>query len=285
MKIVLSSFSRYFAIFGFIFSLAYANAAGAQIPLEHALRVLSKDTTIEGLEKFAEQSSGSFKNLTAANLSAEQREKLVEIAAEVYNANRMKEIFVKAFALHLTSKDATATELWLDSPVGKRLVLAEIAAVKNNDSANLMRTGQASVQRASAARQQLIREFVTTVALLEVTESVLMSIAKGMHDGVAAVGPVQSVPMPGVSDQGSEVALQQMRQALRTFLDPMIFATSVNLYEKFTDREMRQYISFYKSQSGQGYLSATRKSYNEMFTILSKEFGAALAKSMQQQKS
>jgi hypothetical protein len=285
MKIVLNCFYRCFVVFGFILSLAYVNAAGAQIPVEHALRVLSKDTTIESLEKFAEQSSNSFKNQTVPNLSAEQREKLIEISAEVYNASRMKEIFVKAFALHLNSKDATGTELWLDSPVGKRFVLAEIASLKNNDSANLMRDGQASVLRASAARQQLIREFVTTVALLEMTESVLMSIAKGMHDGVAAVGPLPSVPMPGVTAQGSEVALQQMRQALRTFLDPMIFATSVNLYEKFTDREMRQYIGFYKSQSGQGYLSATRKSYNEMFTILSKELGAALAKSMQQQKS
>ncbi len=285
MKIVLDGFSRGFVVFGFIFSLVDANGASAQIPLENALRVLSKDTAIQNLEKFAEQSSSSFKNQAVANLSAEQREKLIEISAEVYNANRMKEIFVKAFALQLNSKDATATEQWLDSPLGKRLVLAELAAVNNNDSANLMRDGQASIQRASSARQQLIREFVTTTALLETTESILMSIAKGMHDGVLAAGPVQSVPMPGATDQRSEAALQQMRQALRSFLDPMIFATSVNLYERFTDREMRQYVGFYKSQSGQGYLSATRKSFNEMFTILSNELGTALAKSMQQQKS
>jgi hypothetical protein len=285
VKLFLGCAVNCLSAFTLFLSLTFTLNVNAQISTEQALRVLKKDAIFESFDQLAAQAASGFNDEATKGIPTERREKLIEISREIFNASRMQDLFAKAFAAHMNAKDAVAIERWLDSPLGKRLVQQEIVAVKKTDPAEIMRDGQFALQKASAARQQLIRDLVKSAQMVEISEEVMVRIAMGMFTGMAAAGPIPSLPMPGAKTQDAENAFQGLRLGLRSYLDSLIFLTAVSSYQSFTDKEVQQYTTFFKNPVGKAFLQAMRKSYNEMFYLISEEFGAALTKSFGQVKS
>jgi hypothetical protein len=270
----------------FLFSLAVGSfclPTFAQVTKEQALRVLTRDGTKEVIEKLAEAMPASARNHPMqATIDPEVARKVTEMMVSVFTVDRMNALILDGFSKNMDPKHVDPLVLWFDSPLGKRLVKAEVAVQRKSDQAQFAADAQAAMQRAKPARIALIGKLVAAMESTELTDNIMFNSLLSMVQGFRSAQSFKEIPMPGSSLADEQAKINEFRLKLRPQLASLVLTFSVVAYELFSDQEIQKYIAFANSPVGKGYALTMRNALNATFSELGDEAGKVIAVKLKQ---
>lgn len=190
----------------------------------------------------------------AAALTAAQQQYRDSLPPAIYNAlvsNSNRRFEPAAMqqrglqALRSRLEDPQPAIAFFDSPLGRRIVAAEVAATSPEQ---LRRNAQGlPAQEISATRQLLIRHLAQALPAREAAAEVSLALA-----GVAADSLSQMVP--GLLGSGpSKELIDGQRARLIQRLDGNVDDTLAHIYRELSDPELDEFVQFAESAQGRAY--------------------------------
>ena len=138
--------------------------------------------------------------------------------------------------------------LFFQSPLGRKIVLAEVSATEKSQLARYSQGLPAT--EASATRRLLVRHLANTLPAKEAGAEVSLALA-----GVAADSLSQM--LPGLLGGGhAQQMLDTQRQRLIVQIDQNLDHTLLFVYRNLSDPELEEFVQFAQSGEGQQYYQA-----------------------------
>ncbi len=256
-------------IFAFALSLGSANAQSAATAqadayarksgLDRQLESLAKSTA----EQFSSDLSGN------PNMSPERKRRVVDAATKIFTAQRMGKALLGQLARHAQEDDLKQAASFYDSPLGKRIVAAELIHAAADPNAMQKRAADLSPTFAigEPKRYPLARRLE---ASLRSTEFVLNTVE------LMAVAALRGAAASAGGNRDAEI--EKLRQRIRADnaqigpqLRPIIVVSGSLMYEPLSDDELLTYVVHAESPSSTRISAALLRSFEGMFEELSGE--------------
>jgi hypothetical protein len=151
-------------------------------------------------------------------------------------------------ALRMALADPRPALQFFESPLGKRVVAAEIRASARDQLA--AHANGLPVVEASATRRLLIRHLAQVVPATEAGAEVSLALA-----GVAADSLSSMVPGLFGGDQ-AQMLVQGQRERLMQQIEADIDNTLLHVYRDLSDPELDEFVAFAESPAGKAYYQA-----------------------------
>lgn len=232
---------------------AYARKAG----LDRQLESLAKGTA----EQFASDLSGN------PNMSPERRRRVIAAATNIFTAQRMGQAIRGQLARHAQEEDLKQATSFYDSPLGKRIVAAELSHALADPNAMQKRAADLSPTFAidEPKRYALARRLETS---LRSTEFVLNTVE------LMAVAALRGAAASAGANRDAEI--EKLRQRIRADnaqiapqLRPIIVVSGSLMYEPLSDDELQAYVAHAEQPSSVRITAALLRSFEGMFDELS----------------
>lgn len=193
-------------------------------------------------------------NFSKALQAAQQRyqgnlpDALYRVMVESSNRRFAADALQSRVAQHLREqlRDPQAAQAFFDSPLGRKVVRAELQASASEEVA----LGVIPRNQASAPRQALAQRLGQALPASAATAEVSLAIA-----GIAADSLGQMIP--GLADyQISDNLLDGPRQKLIAQIDSDLGNSLLFIYRDLNDQELAEFVTFAESAEGQAYYQA-----------------------------
>jgi Uncharacterized protein conserved in bacteria (DUF2059) len=246
-------------------ALALAAPVHAQAPAnaELAGRLFERCGLAVQLKSFPEQFEGEGLAQYRGKLPDPMIDALAGAARQGYALSLLREDIVASLARKLTADDMKRTITWLETPLGRRMTLAEEASSAMKPE-SLQAWLQAGGSKPSEKRAGLIADLVAAIKAEETSASFIEAMALGVALGMDATQP-----------QEKRIGIKALRARLREALPPdrlraNLRATLPTMYA-FTyrgigDADLAAYVRFNASPLGQRYNQAVTEALGDALT-------------------
>ena len=225
---------------------AQSDEAGAT-----AHRLMIRSGVSVQLRGFAAQIENEIKQ-NPARLDGQLIAALAAAAKEAFRAELLQQDMTQRIARKLTVADMKAALAWLETPVGRRVTLAEELASAASDGKSL----GAYLERLETAplpekRKELVAELMASTHAVRAVAAIQEAIALGVALGMDSMQPREK--------RAGETALRQrLRQAMPPEKVQAALAQQLPLvyaytYRELTDADLSAYLAFLKSSPGKRY--------------------------------
>lgn len=216
------------------------------------------------LETQFEQNRGKFPDALIAELSS--------AAKEAYRADVLQQDVVEGVAKKMKVEEMNGAITWLETPVGKRVTLAEELASATMDDATLGKYVESlKTRKLPAGRLKLIREIISATYAEDTMVRHFEAMALGVAVGMDSTQPVQKrLGMARLQQQlKTAMPAEQIKQEMRQML-PGAYAYT---YRDVGDADLASYIAFMRNSTGKRYHEKTTEAVMEAFTRASVRLG------------
>jgi hypothetical protein len=204
------------------------------------------ETTIEGLpQQFVAQ------QLQRKSVSKDQiiEEALTKIFVDNFDFERSKKVAFDAIDKHYDTSSITNIVQWLESPLGKRLLEAELHTIKPESQPEIARyLADLQTNPPSQERIQLIQEFEESAELTTIVVALFEAVARDSLMGIREISDNKAM---------SEEEIDQQINAIKAMITQVMWQQMILLshyaYRNFTEAEIRQYIQYLDSDIGKVY--------------------------------
>jgi hypothetical protein len=161
-----------------------------------------------------------------------------------------------AFLPHVDRANLETAAAWLRSPLGRKIVVHEIASSEPGATQKIADYGAGLKTSPPAAhRMELVQRLDWTTAGTETSADLVAAVARGMTMAVSDAGPAEQRLRPGqIEDR-----VAQLRARANGNLRAAHTASTLYAYRDLTDDELTAYVMFSASDAGRWYHTAIRK--------------------------
>ena len=204
--------------------------------------------SIEGLPQQL-QAMGQQMALTAKNPAEHQK------FMEVFVSSLNPDVMLNQMSEHI-KKNVSYDELqliltWLDSDLASRVVNAELQSSDPKFQQNLMHyIAELQTTPPSPERTKVIINYVESAEVVEQSINMIMAMLENMFEAFKVTQP-ENVELAGQLD----VQLEQMAANIKPAMEQQMILTSYFIYRDISNKDLNQYSSFYKQDTGKKYLS------------------------------
>ncbi len=189
-----------------------------------------------------------------------------------YAVPALRAQIVPLFARKLKAEDMKRVLAWLDSPVGRRVTLAEESASGHMTDESL----QAFLERekakpSSARRVKLLADLAKATNAAEVGASFIEAMSLGVAVGMDATQPVEK--RIGVAGLRKRLRAAMPPDKLRAEMNASIPTMNAFTYREIGDADLAAYVTFNTSPLGKRYNQAVTETLAEALTAASVRVG------------
>jgi Uncharacterized protein conserved in bacteria (DUF2059) len=182
-------------------------------------------------------------------LSGQGRLTIDRIVAERFAAEALYGRIRREFAQNLDVANLTTALAWYNSPLGKRIIGLELAALVYNGGSEAVADLESN--RPSPRRLALIQRLDAgggaSETTVDVTVAIVRSLTRVFRHALPAVARLSPAQLEEELTWARNRTLEQFRDAC---LVSMLLA-----YRTLSDHELEQYVQFVESEAGQWYMS------------------------------
>jgi hypothetical protein len=197
---------------------------------------------------------------------------LTEAGREAYGPVRMTQDIVKILAETLKPEEMRRALAWLETPVGRRVTIAEERASVTMDEQSLRRYAeQTKGKPPGAQRQKLIQEMLEVTNGLEFGARLLEGMALGVAIGMDSTQPVQKRAGAAFIQKQIEQAMpkEKVKEQLREVMPGMLGYT----YREVSDADLTAYLAFLRSADGKRTNDAITEAFTQAMVAASVRLG------------
>jgi hypothetical protein len=239
------------------FALALASsfppalAAQSQDPDATAHRLVIRSGLAVQLRGFAAQVDSEIRQ-NPAGLDPRIVSSLSTAARQAFRADALQEDMTRRVTKKLTVADMQAALVWLETPLGRRITLAEELASATLDPQVLVAFAERQAQRPPAPeRAALIAELLSATQAVRAAQAAQEAMALGVATGMDSLQPREK----RLGEAELRIRLRQAMppEQVRAILGqqlPLIYAYT---YRDVSDADLAAYVRFLRSASGKRY--------------------------------
>lgn len=218
-------------------------------------QVLMKSGTYEMIASFPEQIHAYSAQQSPFAVNQEAAEKAISIILSSFNEADSKAQLVERVAAKHTAEELNSILDWINSPLGNRFIVAELEAGSVEGQNNMMRYAATfSSNPPSETRIKLIQEFEENIGLTDLA----MQMVDTMMSGIGKAAYTASEDKEHMSEQDFTTEMKEilnsMEPMMRQQMWQQMILTSHYSYRDFSDEEIRHYIDYLNTASGQAYV-------------------------------
>lgn len=199
--------------------------------------------------------------------------RMQKIMDTAFAAERLRARVVQVVTERLQPGHQGAIQAWFLSPVGERLVHAELAnSGEPIDPIELSAQGLEAFEAATPARKALIMDVLKTTHAVEGSVQLVTGLALAIRRGVVAARP------DGSSETEGELRaeIEGARPRLQQFFTILVAGTVSANYKNISDGELSRYLAFLNSEPGQHFNALALLAVGAAMDDASEEFGRLL---------
>jgi hypothetical protein len=207
---------------------------------------------------------------------------------------KLNEMMKEAFDIEIAMRDLNTFLLentdiaflrdllqWLDSPLGKKIKNEELKSSGAEHQADMLRF-MADMQTTPPEQERiaLIQDLEETLHLSDLTTIIVIEMIQGMTQAV-------NFSLPEEERQSEEEILEEVASLapmLKESFRQQMIMTSFYTYRNISDSDLRDYIRFYKSPTGQKEIDITGKALSSVLKQWFFNIGQSLLKPRQEEK-
>jgi Domain of unknown function (DUF4124) len=189
-------------------------------------------------------------------MSANDHAAIERILARALRHETVYGLMRDAFLPHVDRANLETTAAWLRSPLGRKIVVHEIASSESGAKQKIADYG-ASLKTSppDAHRMELVQRLDWTTAGTEISADLVAAVARGMTMAVSDAGPAEQRLRPGqIEDRAAQVRARASGNLRAAHTTSTLYA-----YRDLTDDELTAYVMFSASDAGRWYHTAMRK--------------------------
>lgn len=281
----LAQFHR-FAIFpAALFVLGgFATTVEAREPLSpEALAKLSGiDKALDDIaDSMAEQGSQIAQNGEAMGAPEAFVASWRKAAQTTFAPQKLKASLAKSFAGKLSPKEALAVEDFYKSPVGQRIVTAEVEA-GSLAGQEQMKAEAATVMQALLAdkmRKAAIDAIAKAIHLEEMTTALSLNVSRAVMIGLTSADPNDT----RMTLDDIEEAIQQQKATITSQMGAVVTLSLAFAYRSLPIEDLNAYVAFLKTGPGAKFSNVTLKALDAVMSEAGLAFGRALSSDLKRQ--
>lgn len=200
-----------------------------------------------------------------------QTARFTAVVAEVYAVRRVQEAYVGLLAQRLDAQHAPVLQRWFDSPLGRKVLVAE--TMGNRDIDVFRKEASAVWAKAPSERKDVIAQLVQAKRVPELMTEVTI------HSSLVAIyGDIKMLDSPRES---AEEFLPEVVKAMRSQAVPEFFRVMPTafgkIYARLSTAELQSYLDFAQSAAGEHYYSVSLQAWNAALVEATEQIGRELA--------
>jgi hypothetical protein len=204
-----------------------------------------------------------------------------EMVDAIYDTGAMRDGFDRVFGPRLAAEPAALAQAvdFFASDRGQRIVTLEIEARRallDGAVEDAARLRVEEMRREDDPRLELITRFVEVNDLIEQNVSGALNANLGFYRGLSAGGAFDAPMSDG--EMLSEVWSQEAQ--VRSDAEDWVYPFLALAHEPLSDEDLRAYIVYSETASGQALNGAMFAAFDVVFTAISEQLGAAAARLM-----
>lgn len=189
----------------------------------------------------------------------------VKVLLAAFNQAEANAVLLNHLVTNFSTQELSSMVAWLDSPLGARLIAAEVEAASVEGQNNLLRyAATLSSNPPSESRIDLIQELERKAGWTELALEVMSTIMTGIAQAANAALPESERRAAGEIEAALAEVLGDLAPMLRQQLWQQMLLSAHYTYRDFTAAEIRAYINFLESDTGRQY-SEVAKGIGEVF--------------------
>lgn len=241
-----------------LLAMLFSQAAQAVDNTSHALA--KQIITLSGLDQMITnlpaQLQSQFQQRPSEEQSQASDEQVLQAMLASYNPEHAQQLLLDDVVNRSNNQEKQAIIRWLESPPGKRIILAEKASTTPDGLADMLRylEGLATTPPAQprlALIQRVEKAADLTELALKSTEIMLTSVFTTLNEAAPASERKSSQELAKLNQE----ALTELKPALRQSLEQQMLAISLYTYRNISDADLNHYITFLNTPSGRAYVS------------------------------
>jgi hypothetical protein len=215
---------------------------------------------------------------TTAQLSTAQLDAVTAAAKRGFRIDVFEAPALSALAANLDSVTAKKTEAFLDSDLGRRMVAADVATAKLEESQiDKIMNGEITAP-STPKRDALVARLERVSRSTESTVQIFISMGQAVAVGTAVGAGRETAAVEQSarkSGDASRAALEQgMREPLRRYL--------AYSYRDLSDTDLKHLLDYLQSAPGQRYVSANIAAMGAGFDAMGRRCGEQLGESLRE---
>jgi hypothetical protein len=182
-------------------------------------------------------------------LSGQDRLTIDRIVSERFAAEALYARIRREFAQNLDAAKLTAALAWYNSPLGKRIIGLELAALVYNGGSEAVADLESNrpLPRRLALIQRLDAGGGASETTVDVTVAIVRSLTRVFRHALPAVAQLSPAQL-------EEELMRARNRALERFRDACLVSMLL-AYRTLSDHELEPYVQFVESEAGQWYMS------------------------------
>lgn len=233
-------------------------AAAAQAATEHHAALVQKYIRLSGLEKTINglpamiASMSQQKRLTSQDPDIDK--KVAEAMVKGFDSKKVLAELQQYLLAHTDEYYLVDVLSWMETPLATKIQREEQQSEDPSKSAEVLRyIAKLQENPPPQERIALVQDLVATTHMVELASSIAVRLIRGTLENVNKMLPnVQQVPQEQI-----EARLRQVRSMLEGSLRQQMTLSSYYTYRNISDEELRQYIAFYKGETGKREIEIT----------------------------
>lgn len=214
------------------------------------------------IESIPEQIQAQHVQRKIVSKNPEVEELVTRILVESFRVTEAKKALYDSLARNASIEELKAIVLWLDSPLGKRISLAEINAAQPTAQADFMKymaemQANPPPQSRIALFQHLEKSSNQTESMLKVVELIMRGIFSSLNE---ALPDNKKTPA-----ELFEKEISDMRTQARQLVWQQVILMNHFTYRELTDAQIKRYADFLESDAGRKYVKLSVVALADVF--------------------
>ncbi len=198
---------------------------------------------------------------------------------ESFRANTLYQLAKDCFRKNFDAQKMQDTLTWLQSPLFRKFSGLEMNLSDPKVRAEVKEfTTSLMTKPPPEARLGLVKRFDQATNSTSLAVDIITSINRGMVTGIEKFVPVDKRVPPDKLDE----LLAQQRQKIEEPLKSASMISMIFLFRSVSDEELRQYISFYESDTGRWFTRLSSLAMNSAMTTAAESIGEKMIEARRQ---
>lgn len=254
--------------------LCLHSLALAQVPAATAEVLMRKSGVWDQLADIADQVKASISQSPSnAGLEPQDIKRLEQVAGEAFDAQRLREDFLRVLSSQITAAPCAQALKWYGSPTGAKITALEISSSTRFDDMNSALTeGNRILAQSSAKRQSLLSQTVKATGAAQALVTMQINSTLAILQGVAHVAPQGAAPQVEALRRQMEAQRPQMEAASMGIM----LSTFALTYQTVNDKALQHYIGFLSSKSGVALTAAMMDALDKSLSAAARRLGSGI---------
>ena len=214
-------------------------------------------------------------NKTGQEFPAGKIAEIADLVGRSFDPELILDYCAEQIAAELSDHDIRSVLTWLNSALGQKITeLEEAASTPEGYRAMKAMSAELKNTKHSNVRMGLIQQLDKAMKSTEWQVETVMNMQVAQAAAIMAAAPtIDQIPVEKV-----RASMEAARPAIEMTLAEEILVGELYTYRSLTDKELKKYIGFAESESGQRYHTVIRKALNDGMIGSSKKMGSAIGR-------